>query len=64
MEREIVPIMTSIGNVRVKLKKMHDNTTGVSPEYEDCKELADRLGIPLQEIFRIVTTEARLILDL
>ena len=64
MEREIVQITTSIGKVSVKLKKMRDNTTGISPEYEDCKELADRLGIPLQEIFRIVSTEAHQILDL
>ena len=64
VEREIVQIVTSIGKVSVKLKKMGDNTTGISPEYEDCKELADSLGIPLQEIFRIVSTEAHRILDL
>jgi uncharacterized protein (TIGR00299 family) protein len=63
-EREIVQIKTSIGKIRIKLKKMYDNTIGISPEYEDCKELAEELGIPLQEVFRTVSTEAHRILDL
>ena len=31
----------------------------VSPEYEDCKGLAEASGLPLAEVYRIVESEAR-----
>ncbi len=58
-EREIVSVDTPFGSVRVKLKKEADVIIGVSPEYEDCKEIAQREGKPLQEVFRMVERDAR-----
>lgn len=56
--REEVQIDSSLGRVAVKVKRLHGEIVGISPEYEDCRRLAEEHGFPLQEIFHIVTTEA------
>ena len=43
----------------VKVKKEADVIVSVSPEFEDCKEIAQRVGMPLQEVFRRVERDAR-----
>ncbi len=58
-EREVVSVNTSFGLVRVKLKKDAGTILSVSPEYEDCREIALRNGMPLQEVFRMVERDAR-----
>jgi uncharacterized protein (DUF111 family) len=56
--REEVQVDSSLGQVSVKVKRLHGEIVGISPEYEDCRRLAEEHGLPLQEIFHIVTTEA------
>ena len=63
-EREIVSVNTSFGLVRVKLKKDGGAILSVSPEYDDCREIAHRQGMPLQEVFRRVERDARAALGL
>ena len=58
-DREIVSVDTSLGAARVKIKKESNAIVSVSPEYEDCREIAQREGIPLQEVFRRVERDAR-----
>jgi uncharacterized protein (TIGR00299 family) protein len=58
-EREVVSVDTSLGQVRVKVKKAEGKIVGLSPEFEDCKEIAQREGIPLQEVYRRVERDAR-----
>jgi uncharacterized protein (TIGR00299 family) protein len=48
--RDIVPVETSFGTVRVKFNE----TGSFAPEYEDCRKLAAEKGVPL----RAVMTEA------
>ena len=57
-EREMVPFESSLGRVMTKVKLFHGKRTGVSPEFEDCRRLAQEHGLPLQEVYRIVTSEA------
>jgi len=57
-QREIVELETSLGKIRIKVKKSGKSVIMISPEYEDCKRAAAEHGIPLQEVFRIVTAEA------
>jgi len=57
-EREMVPFESSLGRVLTKVKLFHGKRTGVSPEFEDCRRLAQEHGLPLQEVYRIVTSEA------
>jgi uncharacterized protein (TIGR00299 family) protein len=56
--REVVSVDTSLGTVRVKVKKMEARIVGVSPEFEDCKEIAQREGLSLLEVYRRVERDA------
>lgn len=58
-EREIRSISTDLGDANVKLKFLNGVVVDVSPEYEDCRSLSLRTGIPLQDIMRKVRDTAR-----
>jgi uncharacterized protein (TIGR00299 family) protein len=56
LPREIVEVETQYGKVRVKISTAHGHApTTISPEYEDCRRLAEEHNIPL----RVVLDEAR-----
>ena len=57
-EREMMPFDSSLGKVMVKVKRFGGARVGLSPEFEDCRRLAQEHGLPLQEVYRIVTAEA------
>jgi len=57
LQREIQPVETQYGVVRVKIawtgQVKHRVITNVQPEYEDCAELARKHNIPWREIQRL-----------
>jgi hypothetical protein len=57
-EREVIEVETPLGRARAKLKRLHGITLAVAPEYEDCCRLAIEHGLPLQEVYRIVSAAA------
>ena len=57
-EREIENFESSLGNVRIKLKKKNGLVVAVAPEYEDCKKLASDDSIPFNQVFFLVKREA------
>jgi uncharacterized protein (DUF111 family) len=57
-QREILEFTSSLGQAHVKIKRFGDFLS-VSPEYEDCRRIALEKGLPLQEVLRIVESEAR-----
>lgn len=56
-ERDIVEIKSRYGRVRIKVKKLKGEILGISPEYEDCRRIAERSGIPLMDIYRNIEAE-------
>jgi len=52
-------IETPLGPVRVKLKVIGGVVVAVSPEYDDCRALAEQHGLPLPTIVERVTHAAR-----
>jgi uncharacterized protein (TIGR00299 family) protein len=50
-EREILFLKTKYGKIRFKLARWEGRTVNLSPEYEDCKRLALKKGIPLKNVF-------------
>ncbi len=58
LDREIVKINTQFGEVSVKLSKGKDFSK-LSPEYEDCRKIAETTGLPLREIYRIVNESSK-----
>jgi uncharacterized protein (DUF111 family) len=39
--------------VRVKVAWLGNQVVNVAPEYEDCREIARRHGLPLKEIYTL-----------
>jgi len=51
-DRKFVEVETEFGKVDVKVSEER-----VSPEYEDCKKIAEKKGIPLQKVYERVIEE-------
>lgn len=49
--REIIQVDTRYGTVRVKLGKVGEAVRNVSPEYEDCRCLAQERDVPLKTVY-------------
>jgi hypothetical protein len=58
MDRETLKIGTQYGEVRVKVSSA-GQIKKCSPEYEDCKEIAEKHGIPLINVYDIVNRQAK-----
>ena len=58
-EREVVAVNTTLGWAGVKVKRVDGRVAGLSPEFEDCREIALRECLPLQEVYRRVERDAR-----
>lgn len=52
-------IETPLGSARVKLKLVSGRIVAASPEYEDCRVLAERAGLPIETVLRRVGDAAR-----
>ena len=57
-EREIKEVKTKYGNVRVKIAFDDKEILGINPEYEDCKRIAVKKGIPLKKVIEEIKKEA------
>ncbi len=57
VERREATVETSLGPIRVKLKRLAERTVA-APEYEDCARLARQHGIPLAEVYRLALAAA------
>jgi uncharacterized protein (DUF111 family) len=50
LEREMVEVATSYGKIRVKVGRLEGAVVNVAPEFEDCRQAAERQGVPLKEV--------------
>ena len=57
--RELREIETPLGMVRVKLKTVGEDIIGVTPEYDDCRALAETLDLPVETVMARITHAAR-----
>lgn len=51
LDREQLSVNTQWGMVQVKVARLRDRITTVAPEYEDCKKVARKHGIPWREVY-------------
>lgn len=56
--RELRSIETPFGTVRVKLKWVHDELLGATPEYDDCRGLAESHGVPTRIVYEAAQAQA------
>lgn len=52
LKREIKKITIGSEEIRTKVSKFGDDILKTTPEYEDCKRVAKKLGIPLLELMK------------
>ena len=52
LAREVRTVATDYGPVKVKVSMGEGIDPRRSPEYEDCRRLAEQNGVPLQEVYR------------
>lgn len=51
LDREIRKVRTRYGTVRVKVGRIGDDVVTSSPEFEDCRRLAAKAGVPLKSVY-------------
>jgi len=59
LSREVVPMKTRFGEIKVKIGKMGNQIKNIAPEYESCKEIAVKQGIPLKDVYSEAKEAAR-----
>ncbi|HEU4760053.1 MAG TPA: nickel pincer cofactor biosynthesis protein LarC [Dehalococcoidia bacterium] len=57
-EREVFEFESSLGPAAVKVKRLPGEPPRVAPEFEACRRLAGRTGLPLAEVYELVRREA------
>ena len=50
LSREILEVATIYGKVRVKISKRGDEILTVTPEFDDCRKIADEKNVPLKTV--------------
>lgn len=63
LSRETATVTTAVGEVTVKLLYDDSVLVRVTPEYESCRRLAELVGRPLPEIYRMAEQAADSLLD-
>jgi len=56
-DKEFVYVSTPWGEVKVKLGKEEGRVLNIKPEYEECKVIAQKTGLPLKEVWQRVLVE-------
>lgn len=58
LPREPVILATAYGEVAAKRVLLPDGSTRTAPEYESCRALAEKAGVPIQTVFRAALAAA------
>ena len=51
LRREVVTVETPLGQVRVKLGRLNGELVQAAPEYESCRAVAAKAGVPLKAVY-------------
>ncbi len=57
LSREVKEYESSLGKIRMKIGSLNGDIKNISPEYEDCKRIAEERHIPLKHVYTIITKE-------
>jgi uncharacterized protein (DUF111 family) len=59
LQRETRRVKTPFGTVDVKVGLLNGKVVQASPEYESCRQLAVRVGVPVREVFNAAARVAK-----
>lgn len=57
LARELKEFDSALGKIKVKIGKYNDDLKTISPEYEDCRRIAEEKGIPLRQVYSVIAKE-------
>ncbi|WP_347275166.1 nickel pincer cofactor biosynthesis protein LarC [Candidatus Kuenenia sp.] len=57
LSREVKEYESSLGKIRMKIGSLNGDIKNISPEYEDCKRIAEERHIPLKHVYSIINKE-------
>jgi uncharacterized protein (TIGR00299 family) protein len=55
LKRELVTVKTPYGEVTVKVGKLNGKVVQAAPEFESCRRMATKTGVPLKEVYEAVS---------
>ena len=64
LTREFKEIDSQFGKIKIKIGKYNGDIKSFSPEYEDCKRIAEERGVPLKQVYSIISKELENIMKL
>ena len=59
LQRESITVQVPQGNVSVKVGRLDGAVVQVAPEFESCKQLAAKSGVPLKQVYEAALAAAR-----
>ena len=63
LRRGIISLKTKYGSIAVKVGRLNGKVIQASPEFEACRELADKMKVTLMEVYREAQSAARALYD-
>ncbi len=60
LSREIREVDTIYGKIRVKISRQGDEVLTITPEYEDCRKIAEEKQIPLKQVMEEAKKQMKL----
>lgn len=57
LTREFKELDSPLGKIKIKIGTFDGDIKSISPEYEDCKRVAEENGIPLKQVYSIISKE-------
>lgn len=58
MRREMRSVETPYGAIRVKISRYGDDIVKVTPEYDDCRKIAQKSGLPLIDVMKMAARKS------
>ena len=55
LEREMIPVETPLGQVRMKVSRLNGTMLNAAPEYDDCQRIAAEKGVPLKQVLALAS---------
>ncbi len=55
LAREFKEFDSPVGKIKMKIGKLNGDIKSISPEYEDCKKIAEEKGIPLKQVYSMIS---------
>jgi uncharacterized protein (DUF111 family) len=64
LSRKFVDVQTDYGTIKVKIGMLNGYTKNITPEYEDCRKIADAKELPLKLVYNAAINDIQSIKEL